>query len=43
MFLIDKYSNLINDSPFNDMILNNIYNQANNNLDRLKKIKKSKT
>lgn len=43
MFLIDKYCNLINDSPFNEMILNNIYNQANNNIDKLNKLNKSKS
>ena len=43
MFLIDKYSHLINNSQFNDEILNNIYNQINDNTKKLKKLKKAKT
>lgn len=43
MFLIDKYSHLINNSQFNDKILNNIYNQVNENTKKLRKVKKAKT
>jgi len=43
MFLIDKYSHLINNSQFNDEILNNIYNQTNDCTKKLKKIKKANT
>lgn len=43
MFLIDKYSHLINNSQFNDKILNNIYNQINDSTKKLEKIKKTKT
>ena len=43
MFLIDKYSHLINNSQFNDEILNNIYNQVNDSTKKLEKLKKAKT
>lgn len=42
MFLIDKYSHLINNSQFNDIILNNIYDQISNTSKKLKKLKKTK-
>ena len=38
--LIDKYSHLINNSQFNDEILNNIYNQVNDST-KIRKVKKS--
>ena len=42
MFLIDRYSHLINNSQFNDEILNNIYDQVLNSTSKLEKLKKTK-
>ena len=43
MFLIDRYSNLINNSQFNDEILNNIYDQVQNSNTKLEQLKQAKS
>lgn len=43
MFLIDKYSDMINNTNFDESIINNVYDKVNIILEKQKKIKKVKT
>lgn len=43
MFLIDKYSHLINNTDFDENIINNVYDKVNMIIEKQKKVKKAKT